>query len=132
MDGSNTLVSTKERYEAILCHTRTPDGGHRVVRVGIAAPVGVQVHSATVQVAVHDHHVLPRLVVVLGGASLYISSFQYTKVRRIRPLNFMRNPFLQKRPISGLNAECLLIPPYAPVIREQRDSDSILGNKRFR
>ena len=73
--GSNILSSERSAIKRSLALTRTPDGRHRVVRVGIAAPVGVQVRRAIVQVAVHDHHVLPRLVVVLGGASLYISPF---------------------------------------------------------
>ncbi len=38
--------------------------------MGIAAPVGVQERRAIVQVAVHDHHALPRLVVALGGVDL--------------------------------------------------------------
>lgn len=101
MAGSNALRriskrtrKTKKRDRALLCYTRTPDGGHRVVRVGIAAPVGVQVHRAVVHVAVHAGHVLPRLIIVLGDASLYTSPFHDTKVRRIRLLNFMRNSLL--------------------------------------
>lgn len=76
--------------------TRTPGGRHRVLRVGIAAPIGVQVRRASLQVAVHDHHVLPRLVVVFGDASLYISSFQDTEARRVQLLNFMRNLLLKR------------------------------------
>jgi len=84
---------TKGAFTAPFDFARTPDGGHRILRVGIAAPVGVQVHRAIVQVAVHAGHVLPRLVVVLGDASLYISPFCDTEVRRIQLLNFIRNPF---------------------------------------
>ena len=87
---------TKGAFAAPFDFARTPDGGHRVARVVVAAPVGVQVHRAVVQVAVHAGHVLPWLVVVLGDASLYISSFHDTKVRRIQLLNLIRNPLLNR------------------------------------
>ncbi|KKW33946.1 MAG: hypothetical protein UY79_C0008G0013 [Parcubacteria group bacterium GW2011_GWA2_53_21] len=63
---------------------RTPEGRNGVVRVVVAPPVGVQVDLAGIGVAVHDHHVLPLLVVVLGDASLHTSLFRNTRHRRIR------------------------------------------------
>jgi len=46
---------------------RTPEGRDGVFGVVVAPPIGVQVHLAGIGVAVHDHHVLPLLVVVLRG-----------------------------------------------------------------
>ncbi|MCG3769899.1 MAG: hypothetical protein JW384_01030 [Nitrosomonadaceae bacterium] len=63
---------------------RTPEGRNGVVRVVVAPPIGVQVDLAGIGVAVHDHHVLPLLVVVLGDASLHIPFFQTTGYRRIQ------------------------------------------------
>lgn len=71
---------------------RTPEGRDGVTGVVVAPPIGVQLDLTGIGVAVHNHHVLPLLVIILGDASLYIPFFQATGYRRIQGQPNLQTP----------------------------------------
>ena len=119
-------VAKGARIKRPFALIRTPEGRDGVVRVVVAVRVGVQVHLAGVGIAVHVHHVLPLLVVVLGDASLHISFFQATGHRHVHALNFMRNPIL-KGWFQNEMRSARQSSPYASVFKGRLNSDDILG-----
>lgn len=64
--GLSPLGRNRSTRRRSCCWRGLPEDGDRVVRVLVAAPVGVQLDLGVVAVPVHVRHVLPRLVIVLG------------------------------------------------------------------
>src|SRR3989339_919818 len=78
-----------------------PGGRHRVARVGITVPVGVQVRRAVIQVTAHDHHVLPPTTIVPGDFELVPAEVE----RRVLPVvdgpDVPREEPAERQPLVG-------------------------------